>query len=500
MSIDEKTSYRFFDRAIFVFYTLIACLAAFYISLVPLRGGDFWLLAKIGDITLQTFKIPDTLLFAFTEVSGEHFNAHEWLSAILFSILTKCFDKDYLTFVAGGFGLMLFASLTLVSKKKTGVPFPLIMLCSIVGLLCENYRHVIRPELLSLIVTAIYWFTLENIAENPKYWHAIAASLLVILWANLHGSFPIAIVLVAIYAIAFSIDSYKSSGSERVKNWHVAIRFFILTFIFLASTYINPFGGELLRFATQFGIHSEVHKYITEWLPTFDERWFSYPVLWFLVFFWALTFASLLSIRKNLRTVDWLIFAFFTFISVKAIRFPVYLCFLLPMYLPRALVVWMPSLKKPEVAYRALGLFSIATIIGCSVLGNPMGFRPLVDKEFSKISTNMENFLKDPAIHGNVLNSMELGGELIYLAYPRLKPAIDGRLDSYGLSYYQFVGNIVYQPEFFYEFIKRYDVHYIFLTHDSFIGFMLFPYWRNGDWEMVYTDNYSTLLKRKVDF
>ena len=46
---------------------------------------------------------------------------------------------------------------------------------------------------------------------------------------------------------------------------------------------------------------------------------------------------------------------------------------------------------------------------------------------------------------GNVFNSYELGAELIYRAYPRLRPMIDSRIDSYGDEYFLLSDRLVHQ-------------------------------------------------------
>jgi hypothetical protein len=91
---------------------------------------------------------------------------------------------------------------------------------------------------------------------------------------------------------------------------------------------------------------------------------------------------------------------------------------------------------------------------------------------------------------------MELGAELIYRGFPRLRPAMDGRVDSYGLEYYVFVGNTVYKTPYFHDFVNKYDVKYIFLTRESFDGFRQLPYWKNGEWKLMLADRNAAFLVR----
>ena len=78
------------------------------LTFVPLSQNDFWLQAAIGRIILQTGEIPHTVLFPFTWVRDNAFNAHEWLPSIAFYLLDKTLGYERLLFVQGALGLILF--------------------------------------------------------------------------------------------------------------------------------------------------------------------------------------------------------------------------------------------------------------------------------------------------------------------------------------------------------------------------------------------------------
>lgn len=474
----------------------LVALVTFYISLVQLSGADFWLQVKIGDIIVNTHGIPGRLEFPFTEAANDHFNAHEWLSSVVFYEALQVFGEHGMALWTACLGTLLFVLLTRLSWQRTPDNLPLAMLCGLIGLVAENYRHVLRPELLALIFMALYWTLLESFARKPRYWHLLALPLIVVIWANSHGSFVLAIFLVAIYWTGSVFDTYRDTRSVQLTRRGPALRYAALAFFVLIASCITPFGIELVQFVFQFGGENDIHQYIGEWMPTFDARASEFRGFWIAQIAWSLVFISLLAMHKSLRSIDWLIFIFFTVLAIKAIRFPVYLCFLLALYLPGGLSQCPQVLNQPNRAYALLGGVALSVLLVCVGFGNAASARPFLDASNTKLTNRMVATLKDPLYKGNVLNTMELGAELIYLAYPRLRPAIDCRLDSYGRDYYLYTNALPYDQTLFDEFVSHYDVRYLLLSSDVFKDFVRSPMWASGRWKVILVDMKAAFVER----
>lgn len=475
---------------------ILVVAATFYMSLVQLSGVDFWLQVKVGEIIANTHRIPDRLEFPFTEIANYHFNAHEWLSSVVFYEALQTIGEHGMALLTASLGCVLFALLTRLSWQRTPGNLPLAMCGGLVGLIAENYRHVLRPELLALILMALYWTVLEAYTQKPRNWHLAAMALLVALWANCHGSFVLAIFLAIMYSVGAAIDTYRGARSAHLTARGLSNRYATLIAIVCISSCATPFGTELVLFVFQFGGKSEIHQYISEWMPTFDAPAREFRGFWIALIAWLLVFASLLTARKSLRCVDWLIFGFFTILAAKAIRFPVYLSFLLALYLPLGLNRWVRVLNQPTHAYRFLGALATFTLGACIAFGNADGARPFLDVTNTKLTNRMVATLKEPVYKGNVLNTMELGAELIYLSYPRLRPAIDCRLDSYGLDYYLYIDRLLYDQRLFDEFVARYDVRYLLLSMDVFKDFVHSAMWASGRWKVILVDMKAAFVER----
>ena len=99
---------------------------------------------------------------------------------------------------------------------------------------------------------------------------------------------------------------------------------------------------------------------------------------------------------------------------------------------------------------------------------------------------------------GNVLNSYELGGELIYRDWPRLKPSIDSRVDSYGDDYLLFSIQLLQDEKLLDLFLEGNRVSYMLLLRRDFeLAIRRMPSIR-ANWHIRLTDGDIFLLERNA--
>lgn len=479
---------------------LAALLTMFYIGLVQLNGVDFWLQAKIGEIVWDTGNIPRTLLFPFTEMAGEHFNAHEWLASVLFHLLLQGLGEQGMAVLTGVLSGALGLLFVRLARVHAQTPRSLALLCGLLAVGVENYRHVMHPELISLLLMAIYWICLERyVNDRTRTWLPLAgAGVATVLWANVHASFVLVLFVASIYTAGAALDALRTQRKWSALGAEPVRRMALFTAVMMLCTLVNPFGLELLRFALGFGSTNEFVNVIGEWMPTLDPRVRVVRGLWIGLAAWLVLLASAWSTRDLMRSADWLLLLFFTLLAVKAIRFPLYLCFLLPLYLPRALQRWAGRWLQGDSWHVVVGTCAAAMSLATYLYGNAAGANTLLDATRTKFTEAMVREINDPAYHGNVLNSMELGAELIYRSYPRLRPASDCRVDSYGLDYLAFLNELITNEKLFNEFVERYDVQYLLLnTPVFFMKFQKSPMWESGQWRIILVDQKVAFIGRK---
>ena len=73
---------------------------------------------KVGELIVDTGKIPDTVLFAFTTVRDNHFNAHEWLVSSSTTRFDRLLGLHRLMWVTGGFALLQFGLCVVLARRR----------------------------------------------------------------------------------------------------------------------------------------------------------------------------------------------------------------------------------------------------------------------------------------------------------------------------------------------------------------------------------------------
>lgn len=476
---------------------VVTIAAVVFISVVPQVSNDFWLQAKVGQLIADKHTIPKTILFPFTEARDAPFNAHEWLPSVYFYWLINTVGESGLPMAMGVAGLILFGVMTLFAYQRSDGNLPLALFSGLLAVGVENQRHFLRPELLSLMMLGLYWYILESCRQRAHCLRWFGAWILVVFWTNTHGSFILAPIISSIYCLGLWIDAHWPATDNKVKSRYKAKPFFWFTIAALIATLTNPIGFDLWKFVLDFGQADTTKRMVAEWLPTFDPRWREDRGFWI-----GLTCASLTALLmavqwRRLRALDVLLFILFMTLAVQAIRFLVYVGMVAAYVVPTL----MPS-EWNAPKYRTK-YYAVLTGIGAAVLGlsmrygNAFGAFPHTAFEASySLSAPMVKQLEDPKLKGNVINSYELGAELVYRAYPRLRPSIDSRIDSYGKDWTSLNSHLFLDDELLKEFARHYDVRYMLLSHNDFISVKKLPSWSENLWAVRAIDRRTVLLQK----
>ena len=482
---------------------VLALCAVLYVSIAPQVVNDFWLQAKVGELIVANGNIPRTVLFPFTEIKDAHFNAHEWLASVFFYFVLKLVGEVGLPFVLGFAGLAFFGIVAVMVVKRTRNNFALGLLLGLVAILTENYRHFLRPELCSLLLLGLFLYVIASLRLENRWRVSAALLIITVLWANIHGSFILAPMLLFAFAAGSWID-----GLRQAKGWltlreidaHQLVSWKLFAAIGCASMMaclVNPFGVDQLVFVLTFSHSIVVKQQIAEWLPTFDSRFRGDAGLW-LGMCCALLAATIMLFQwRRLRTGDVLIFLLFMFLAFSAIRFLVYVGMVSAWVLSGVSMHSLKGHRAQLMLYATVGVLSVSIIVASSIWGNAYGARPYRGISNEILSRNMLKAISAPETHGNVFNSYAFGAELVYRAYPRLRPSIDSRIDSYGDSYFLMHETLLQKESAFESFVTLYDVRYLLLNRRDLEQLKKRDDWKDGIWIVQVEDHKGAWLRRR---
>lgn len=336
----------------------LAVAAAWSFGFVPLRASqDEWWHLKAGKWILEHGRLPRYDIFTYAGESLRWHN-HEWLAQVLFYSIYRWFDETVVGGLRGliGFKALVVAATVFVVAWTAARRSGSWRVAGLVALVAADVaRRTIypRPPILSYLFLACYLAILwEWKAGRLRSRWLACLPLATILWANVHGMVPLAVVAVGSFALGEVLEAgakswrfrrrmrlggartvWRLTRPERKRAWLLAA----VTGACAVAAMVNPSGAAIFFLGRKFTADPVLQKVIAEMLPT-------PPPLMRLargdggaVWAWNPLYASfwcslaggvvLLAARRGrLPTgADWVLGAFFVYQAVAHVR-------LLPLY------------------------------------------------------------------------------------------------------------------------------------------------------------------------
>jgi hypothetical protein len=373
-------------------------------------ADTFWHIAA-GRWIIAHGAVPQADPFSFTFV-GRPWMAHEWLSEV---IMAGAF------LAAGWSGVMLLTGLAvggLAALMGTWLLrwlTPLSTLTTlVVGIACVGPGMLARPHLLVLPVVALWTIGLLRAREQgraPPLW----LPLVMALWANMHSSFLVGLVIAGALALETLLD-FKAWRRRALVDWAAFVALSLL------ATLATPHGIDGLAFPLRV-LNMKTLPIIAEWQsPDFMQLSPLEIALLGGLFF---TFRA----GVKLTAVRALILLGLVHMSLQHVRQEVLVGVIAPLILAEPLGRALGAATASPVGWRlpwpqtALG----AVLILAAVLGRVLVPEVRVDGPTAPITA----LAHVPAAlrRQPVLNDYNFGG---YLIFEGVRPYIDGRADMYG--------------------------------------------------------------------
>ena len=373
-------------------------------------GDTFWHLAA-GRWIIQHGQVPHTDPFSFT-FAGRPWVAHEWLTEVVMAAAYAA---------AGWAGVMLLTGLAAGALAALSARYVLRWLSAptavttlAIGLGCVAPGMLARPHFLVMPLAALWTISLLDARERrsaPSPWLA----LLMVLWANLHSSFIVGLVLAGAFALEALLD---------LRSWRRAtlVGWAALLGLSAIATLATPHGIDGLSFPIRV-LNMKTLPAITEWRgPDFLRL---EPIeIALLVGLFAMLWRGV-----RLTAVRALILLGLVHMSLQHVRQEVLLGALAPLIVAEPLGVALGASGRLAVPWR---LPAPQTAIGAALLTVVLAARLAVPEVHIDGATAPVTALArvPPSLRAApVLNAYDFGG---YLIFQGVRPYIDGRADMYG--------------------------------------------------------------------
>jgi hypothetical protein len=119
---------------------------------------------------------------------------------------------------------------------------------------------IIRPQTLSLLLFVALYASLEAALRRRSL--LLLPPLVMAVWANAHGGFPIGLVLIGCYVLAAAIPSTEHAmpAWRRIAPWSLCLAASV------AATCANPYGWRVYEYVLRTS-NAAAGRHIDEWLP-----------------------------------------------------------------------------------------------------------------------------------------------------------------------------------------------------------------------------------------
>lgn len=257
---------------------------------------------RAGLQILSTHVIPRVDAYSFTAAGGPWFD-QQWLSQVAFAGAWKAGAWPTIfalrsLIVSIGLGTLYLACRWQGARVRTAVCL------SVGGFLLALPNLNVRPQIFAVALFTVTLWLLASRRAHP--WRLAVIPALTVIWANMHGSFPLAVLLVGLALVADLLE----------RDLHSAKRTALALAGTVLATAITPFGPHVWSYVWLILRDPQIRKGITEWQPpkldslTGGAFWVSVGVTVVLGWFR----------RAHLRVVDALAVLAFGFMAAQAGR------------------------------------------------------------------------------------------------------------------------------------------------------------------------------------
>ena len=270
MALEDKLPYWFRSRRLLLVLTLFVSVVFLVCNLLPLAHSDLWGHLAYGRLMVETQSLPTTEPLMPMSV-GVRFVDSAWLSQVVGYMVYRAAGPAAIKFL---YASLITGCLVLLMRgvylRSDDWGWPVIAASLF---LLANWQHllIVRPQLAGLTCFMVVFYCLAVAGKSRAVWVVIPATLL--LWANLHGSFVVGLLLLGGSCFGRFVDMCLRTGSLTLACRDQQLRKLILvTELAAIATLLNPYGlgmyAEVLAFAGYENLQN-----LVEWDPLTLRMW-----------------------------------------------------------------------------------------------------------------------------------------------------------------------------------------------------------------------------------
>jgi hypothetical protein len=482
---------------------------------------DTWWHLKSGQLMWQTGQILRTDPFSHT-VAGQPWIDHGWLVQVL---IWPVYHVAGLAGLALLLAAIVTAAFVLVYRQCEGRPF-VAAFAVLLAAVASSVIWSIRPQIVSFLLAAIVAYLLDGYKRSGNARWLWALPPLVALWANCHAGFVIAFILMGCYLLGEMLNRITNPSpptplpsGERERCTHRRVRgenaslvpLLIATLASIPAILLNPNTTKMLPYAFQTVSIGPLQDFIQEWAaPNFHNLQFQ-PFIWLLL----LTLAAMGLSRQRADWTDLALVGGLGYMGLLAVRNVALFALVAAPVLSRHAVAalnelaleprlsWLAALTHtlpPPRPSRPLAFLNIV-LLGLVVLGGGakagVEMARLQDPATwgQELPVAAAKYLREHDLPGQMFNTYNWGGYLIWSLYPERPVFVDGRTDLYALNSDVLDDYVVvhWTRPGWQQVLDKYAIGYVVIERGGLVDAMLAT---TTGWQRAYEDNVAAIYVR----
>ena len=487
---------------------------------LPTDTDTWWHLAS-GKYILETGHIPFSDPFSHT-MAGKGWIDHGWLAQIALYWLFQNFSY-------AGLGLALAAIVTGVmalvflqggatsrrfGNLREGCDLYLNAFVTVLAAITSSVIWVARPQMLSFALVAAFSFILNRYKLKclalPKsqalYPGIYFIPLLFVLWVNVHGGFITGFLLLGSYIVGEVLNNLFDLPALSRRQ---IITLLTATAISLPACLINPNTYKMLFYPFFTVGIGALRDYIQEWSSPDFHLSYLHPFIWMLL----LTVAAMAFSRRRTDFTEIGLVSLFCYMSFWAQRnIPLFAIVAAPVLMrhsssileeiaesaqkgPLGKLLSRQLPQGPLLTGINWGILALVASVCALKIYYPLTPQANLKAQEEGLPVAAARFIGEEAPPGEMFNSYNWGGFLIWKLYPRYRVFIDGRTDLYDDRFIREYLKVVWMDEGWEEVLERYKVNLILIESESVLAKFL----KSGlaqDWKLAYEDEMASVFVR----
>ncbi len=463
----------------------VGCVA--WTAATPVHNYDLWHHMRMGQYILEHRTVPLDDIFSWN--ARDVWVNPAWASGVGMHLLWKLGGSAALVLAKVAAVALAFALIALtcrlhgLSGLSTGV------LVIAVGLAAEP-RFLCRPLVLAFPLLAGEWYLLRRWRLRGGDPLLLIVPLLALVWANVHASFPLSVVLVVLTWLAVAVDAGREFWLD-AKVRLVAL----VGATTAAACFVSPFTWRQVVHALTLPQRRGLTQNPTEWWPMpFSFAYFNPGSPYFLTgyaWFWLLLAGScvlLIVTRRKLDRADFVAFLFFAALGISARRHGAIFAIGAAPVLARQLR-WLGSFRSRRRELAAGG--AAVALALCMAWPARVG----LGVEWQRYPVKCVDFVMKHGIDGRMFNRWGWGSYIIWRCWPERLVFADGRLEVYDEEVYRGHDRVLNAEEGWSEMlVNEYKIDYMIVPHNSRAP----EAYQHPNWKLVFWDDVGLVFVRDL--